>query len=513
MKSFFLVVSCLTAATFGATRRAEPSAQTPYESTVPRADLQINGRMGMEFIDVMATRMPIDALLRRIARECNRPLVGIDELSRIPEVTIGLIDTELRDALRWVGGSVGLHITLTTSEIRVAEDLPPYPTRSELYQRASNGYSRALADHADSLLAPSAAWNRARIEEAKPNRALEAAKAYDSITEKYPTSDLVPDAILRAGKLFGKANAWDEAAARFDQLAGLKMVNNYGLESRRLLADAHTRIAAAATNKVVARESARRALLVLDALDDLEESQDPEDRRKRYIVRSRAYSYADKPVLAMRSLDLAEQHSQHGEQDPELAELRALAFERAGRYADAVRAWLYHAQLVTSVTRQDSYIQAAIAANKGGHYAATFAIAKTAENEGFGEALASYSDAALIALDMEPKRLDLFGDIDRIERGERLQRRGFNAEATEALRPVFTRSAVLEDDVRLQLATALAKALAAEKDIDGAILVLRTTVESLSRIKQRESVYQLAATLLERAGEIDRAILALEGRL
>jgi hypothetical protein len=88
-----------------------------------------------------------------------------------------------------------------------------------------------------------------------------------------------------------------------------------------------------------------------------------------------------------------------------------------------------------------------------------------------------------------------------------------NAEAAEALRPVFTRSAVLEDDVRLQLATALAKALAAEKDIDGAVLVLRTTVESLSRIKQRESVYQLAATLLERAGEIDRAILALEGRL
>ena len=45
------------------------------------------------------------------------------------------------------------------------------------------------------------------------------------------------------------------------------------------------------------------------------------------------------------------------------------------------------------------------------------------------------------------------------------------------------------------------------------MLVLRTTIESLPRVAQRQSLYQLAATLLERAGEIERAIQALEGSL
>lgn len=491
----------------------QTEALTAYERTVPRADVRISGRLGMETIDVVATRLSIDALLRRIARDCNRELVGLEVLSRMPEVTVKLVDEDLRDALRWIGGSVGLNITITTSEIRVAEDLPAYPTRTELYERAYSGYFRALADHPESNLAPSAAWNRARIDEATPSRALEAARAYDQIVDRYPASDLIPDAMLRAGKLYGEAHAWEEAATRFDALASLAVENDHSIESRRLLADAHTRIAAAARNEVVARESARRALLVLDALDDLDETQDPELRRKRYIVRSRAHSLAGEPVQAMRCLDLAIEYSTYGDQDPELAELRALAFDRAERNADAVRAWLYHASLVSGEARQDSFANAAKAANRGREYLATIAIAKTATNEGFGDAVAPYADAALVALDMEPKRIDLFGDAERIERGERLALRGMTEEAIEALRPVFARQAALEEEQRARLAKALAKALAEDKEIEEAMLVLRTTIESLSSTDLRQSLYQLAATLLEQAGDIERAILALEGSL
>ncbi|QDV05002.1 hypothetical protein Poly30_04970 [Planctomycetes bacterium Poly30] len=491
----------------------QTEALTAYERTVPRADVRINGRLGMETIDVVATRLSIDALLRRVARDCHRELVGLETLSRMPEVTVKLVDTDLRDALRWIGGSVGLQITLTTSELRVAEDLPPYPTRKELYERAYTGYFRALADHPESSMAASGAWNRARIDESTPSRALEAARAYDEIVERYPNSDLLADAMLRAGKLYGEANAWEEAAARFDALAGLKVENDYSIESRRLLADAHTRIASAAKNEVVARESARRALLVLDALDDLDETQNPEGRRQRYIIRSRAHSLAGEPVQAMRCLDLAIEYSEYGDQDPELAELRALAFDRAERNSDAVRAWLYHASLVTGEERKDSYVKAAIAANRGHQPLATLAIAKTATNEGFGDAVAPHADAALVALDMEPKRIDLFGDDERIDRGERLILRGMAGEAVNALRPVFNRQAALDEPQRVRLATALARALAEEKEIDEAMLVLRTTVESLTRVTQRQSLYQLAATLLEQAGEIERAIRALEGSL
>lgn len=491
----------------------QTEALTAYERTIPRADVRVNGSLGLETIDVVATRVPIDALLRRIARDCSRELVGLEGLSRMPEVTVKLVDTDLRDALSWIGGAVGLQITAKGTEIRVEDDLSAYPTRQELYERAYLGYLRALVDHPGSTMAPIAAWNRARIDESQPSRALEAAQAYDNLIEKYPNSDLIAKAMLRAGKLYGKANAWEEAAARFDALAGLQTENEFGLESRRLLADAHTRIAAAAKNEVVAHENARRALLVLDALDDFDETQDPEVRRKRYIVRSRAHSLAGEPVQAMRCLDLAIEYSQYGDQDPELAELRALAFEHADRNSDAVRAWLKHASLTSGETRQESYVRAAAAANRANQPLATIAIAKAASNEGFGDAVAPYADAALLKLDMEPRRIDLFGDAERIERGERLFLRGLYREAIEALRPVSSRQGTLDEEQRVRLATALAKALAKEKEIDDAILVLRTAVESLDRVTQRQSLYQLAATLLEQAGEIERAILALEGSL
>ena len=193
--------------------------------------------------------------------------------------------------------------------------------------------------------------------------------------------------------------------------------------------------------------------------------------------------------------------------------MRALAFDRAERYADAVRAWLFHASLLKVEDRVESYVQAAQASNQGRQYLATMAIAKTAANDGFADALAPFRDAALVALDMEPERLDLFGDTERMERGERLVRRGLTAEAVEALRPIFTRSQALEPQDQVRLASVLAEALVAEKEIDEAMLVLRTTAETLPRIGQRQSIYQLAARLLEEAGEIERAIAALEGSL
>ena len=45
------------------------------------------------------------------------------------------------------------------------------------------------------------------------------------------------------------------------------------------------------------------------------------------IVRSRACSLVGQPVEALKSLDIAERYSVKGADDPETAELRALAFE------------------------------------------------------------------------------------------------------------------------------------------------------------------------------------------
>ncbi|MEM9381480.1 MAG: hypothetical protein AAGB93_16110 [Planctomycetota bacterium] len=494
---------------------ADPATSTsgPPADEAPRADVRITGVAGRERIDITARRMQIDALVQRIARECNREIEGLELLSRNPVVTAKLENESLRDALRYIGGSVGLRITMTTAKIAVEEDLAPYPTRSDLYARAATGYFRALVDHPESGLAPRAAWNRARIEQATPGRELEAARAFDEVTEDYPDSDLVPDALLEAGRMFGAANAWEDATARFDKLAGYPTYHDFSATARRLLADAHTRVADAARNPLVREENARRALSVLDALDDVEPTQDPEERRLRYLVRSRAHSLASQPVEALRALDLAASYSDRRVADPEIAELRALAFERADRPAEAVRAWLYYGSLVEGDARIDAFRRAAQAANDGREHLAAIAIAKAAVNQGFGDELAPYGDDAWTALDLDARRLDLFGDGDRIERAERLFEKGLLEEAADAFRVVFDRRLTLPRDLRARLGRSYARTLASDDKLDEAIVVLRKTASEIEVAATRREIYLLAAGLLETAGDLDRAIEALEGRL
>ncbi|MEM1449203.1 MAG: hypothetical protein AAGI22_08810 [Planctomycetota bacterium] len=508
-----LLLLALPAAAWSTTQaELEPGPETSADSA-PRADVRVSGRAGREKLDITARRMQIDALVQRIARECNREVVGLELLSRNPVVTAKLEDEELRDAMRYIGGSVGLRITVTTSQIKVEEDLAPYPNRTDLYARAATGYFRALVDHPDSTLAPGATWNRARIEQSMPGRELEAARAFDELTQRYPESDLVPDALLEAGRMFGEANAWEEATARFDTLAGYPTYHDFSATARRLLADAHTRVADAARNPLVREENARRALSVLDALDDVEPTQDPEERRLRYLVRSRAHSLANQPVEALRALDLAASYSDRRVADPEIAELRALAFERADRPAEAVRAWLYYGSLVEGDERVDAFRRAASAANEGREHLAAIAIAKTAANQGFGDDLAPHGDDAWTALDLDATRLDLFGDADRIERAERLFQTGLVDEAIEAFRVVFDRRLTLPRDLRARLGRSYARALADADRLDEAVVVLRKTASEIEVAATRREIYLLAAGLFEAAGDLERAIEALEGRL
>ncbi|MEM6672742.1 MAG: hypothetical protein AAF726_07845 [Planctomycetota bacterium] len=488
-------------------------ANTAYERTTPRAEVRVEGRQGDERIDVTATRIRFAALMRRIGRECNREVVGLDLLDRDPEITAKLEGERLRDALRFVAGSVGLRAVVTSSQITIDEDLAPYPTRSDLYARAATGYLRALIDHPKSSLAPAAAWNRARIEQATPGRDVEAARAFDEIVDRYDDSDLVPAALLQAGLMFGRANAWDEAVARFDALASLPVYHGFSLTARRHLADAHTRFAEAAHNPLVREENARRALHVLDALDDVDPTDDRAERRERLLVRSRALSLAGEPLGALRALDLATRYGDPRVEDPKIAELRAIALERAERHAEAVRAWLRYGTLVEGDERVAAYQRAAASANAGREHITAIAIAESAANEGYAEELAPYADAARVALDLDAERTDLFGDRERIARGERLAHKGFHREAIAALRPVFERRLTLPGEDRARLAKTYARELANDGQTEEAVAALRASAGETESARGRRSLYVLASELLEAAGEIDRAIAALEGRL
>ena len=86
-------------------------------------------------------------------------------------------------------------------------------------------------------------------------------------------------------------------------------------------------------------------------------------------------------------------------------------------------------------------------------------------------------------------------------------------EAIDALRPIFDRRSALERDEHRRLAFVYSRSLAPEHQLDDAMLVLRMSAGEMTRAADRREVYLFAARLLEEAGEIDRAIAALEGRL
>ncbi|MEZ6014508.1 MAG: hypothetical protein R3F49_05300 [Planctomycetota bacterium] len=495
---------------------AEGMRRQRVEQRALESRLEISTAMdddGDLLITLTASNTPVKRIIESIGREAGREVVGLDTIMRDPPLYSKLENRSLEDALLWIAGSAGLYVQVGQSSIKVAEDLPVYPTREDCYKRANTSLWRALLDHPRSSQAPRAAWTRANIESANLGRAIDSATAYDTLIEQYPDSDLVPEALLEAGKQYGLAGKWDYAIERFDSLARYRSAHEFGVEARWRLADAHTHLAELAKNPDVQIENARRALLVLDALDDSAPANDAFERRQRLMSRARAYSLRNDPMNALRSIDLAATYSAQGDRDPELMDLRANALDRAGQYHDAFLAWLQAAEYVEGAAKGEAYRRAAASANAEGAHIAAWATWKHAENMGLGKAVAEEQNRALVALGLEPEVSTVYGDRDKINQGERYLAGRRYQEAIDIMRPVFDRRFGLDRADRQRLALNYAQALERGKRLDEAIQALRTAAQESEYAGDREEIYKAASTLYERNQDIERAITALSGAL
>lgn len=491
------------------------AAPAPAQTrTLPRSEVAVvDGAEGPR-IHLKANQVSFKSLITKVALAAGRTVEGAELLSRDPEVTALLEDADLRDALLVVSGSVGLRATLRGNTIVVSEDVGPYPTRQDLFVRSEAWYLRAIAAHPESVLAPSAHWNRARMLKDAPGQELVAAGVFEKLAEDHADSDLAPRALIEAGRAYGEAGAWGESVTCLERLLITSAPRRDRALARRLLANALTYVADSTENPTRRAEAAERALLQLDVLATEDEAVSPSERRRRYIVRSRALSLSGEPAEALRYLDLAQRNGSDPNRDPEISELRAHAFEYAGQYERAVRAWLMYAELVEPADQADAYRRAARAAQRGGSHITALSITKLAEDLGLTTpALKSLENEAWAALDFDAKHLDVFGDIEQLGRGKRLLDRGLADQAAGALRPVFDRRLALSSEQRLELGLTYAASLAESDQLTSAVFVLRKTAQEQTHPADRRKVYLAASTLLEEAGELDLAIKALEGRL
>jgi len=482
-------------------------------ATEPRFEVRCTKTAdGDDRLSLLATPASFRRVVEHIGSELGRSVKGLELISRDPIFYARLDDQPLEEALAWVAGSVGLSVRVGPRAIEVQEELSSYPTREELFKRASDALWRAIVRHPGSAQAPRATWIRAEIDASTGARPFESGRAFDALIDEYPDSDLVAEAYLEAGKQYGRAGRWDLAIERFDDLASYRKPHPFGVEARRRLADAHTRLGEEAKNPDVARENAARALLVLNSLDDVAPSTDAAERRERLIIRARAYSLVGEPLDALRSIDLAATYSVDGDRDIELMDLRANALDRAGQHEDAFRAWLSAAQDRQGEARGAAYRRAAASANSAKAHIAALAACKTAENEGLGVFVREERSRAEIALGMDLE-VGLLGDRDRLAQGERLLAGRQYDRAVDLLRPVFDRRHGLDRGDRQRLLKSYAVALDRAGRLDEAIHALRTAAQESEYAFDRRELYQLASTVLERNGDLDRAIAALNGSL
>ena len=491
------------------------SSAASQDIALPRSTVAIvDGPDGLK-ISVKAKQVSFKSLMAKIAADCGRTVEGHELISRDPEVTALLEGADLREALLVIAGSVGLRATLKSDVLIVSEDLGPYPARREVYTRSQAWYARAMTANPDSILAPEALWNRARMWQQLPGEELQAGLLFTELYEEYSGSDLASRARIEASRAFSDAGEWEEAITCLERLLATAAPKPIRTRARRLLAEALTNLADDTPSPQAKVEFAERAHLQLDVLDAEDGAVSSPERRRRYIVRSRAFSLTGDPAEALRYLDLARANGSDAAVDPEVSELRARAFQFAGQYEQAVRAWLMYAEMTEGGVRSDALLRAAEAAHEGGSHLTAISIAKLAANSGQETiALKKVENRALAALDLPARHLDAFDDQDLLARGADLIKRGMHAEAAESLRPMFDRRQTLVDsELRLELGLTYAKALAAASRMNTAVFVLRKTAQEQVQPADRRRVYLAASSLFEDAGDLELAIKALEGRL
>lgn len=504
----------LTAAALCAALTASSPALA-QDRALPRSTVLIVDGADGPRVNIKANQVAFKSLMAKVAAGIGRKLEGAELISRDPAVSALMEDADLREALLVISGSVGLRATLRPGVLHVAEDLGPYPTQRELFTRADAWYARALFTAPKSILAPDALWHRARMWQQAPGETSRAGKLFTQIYTDYPEADVAPRARIEASRTLGEAGDWTEAVICLEQLLANPAPNLIRTRARRLLAGALTHLADSSDNPHFRLETALRAHLQLDVLEAEAGAVASGERRRRYIVRSRAYSITGQPSEALRSLDLARAHGSDAANDPEFTELSARAFECAGQHDQAVRAWLRYAEMMDGEARADAYCRGARAAQSGGSHLSAISIVKLASDKGLSTPeLQSIENQAWAALDFPAPHLGALADVDRLERGRSLLSRDMADEAAEALRDVFDhREAIADPAVRLDLGLTYASALARSGRLSSAVFALRKTAQEQAHAADRRKVYLAASSLFEEAGEIELAIKAQEGRL
>ncbi|MBM3991431.1 MAG: hypothetical protein FJ298_10560 [Planctomycetes bacterium] len=462
-----------------------------------RHELSVELRDGERTCTIHADNALLHELMGDLAREAELELQGLDASTSRTLVSVDLRDRPLRQAVRFIAGSVGLAAEVRGGVLLLRPSFDDSADANALYEASIAVSAATLRDFSDHELAPQALRDQAIIEERRGNDAAARAR-YDELVGRYADSPLANDALFAAGNLLMREEAWQDAADRFSEL--LRSEREHGLEipARLELAWCVVRIG-----------QHERALYMIDAIDALDSAASRHEELRRKQVRARALAGVGQGEKALALLDEIDTRLAGPADRRESLELRALACAAAGQHGNAARAWLAFSQLCEGPRREAALLAAATAALETHDEVGALFAAEIARKDGV--LLDGVVREARAALGLDSSAAP--AESKALERAERLCDGGSFAESLKLLRGIAAQLGTLEEAARARFARCHARALSHEVGVDAALAHLREHTDSISSPELRRELYLLAGELLEGAGRIDEAIEAYRGRI
>lgn len=463
------------------------------------AEVVVREKDGEKSCTVHARRVPIDELLREVAREAGLGLEGLDALRDFPEVEVDLVDRPLGVVIERMCGAAGLRAQVKAQTITVKPDLDGKATADELVDMADVMFVGALRRYPEAREAAEAEFLLGDIQERRKNQG--AARAhYDTLLRTFPESPYFVESLMRAATILSKLGSWREASSYWSKLANHPPPNPYAVLARVELA-----------RSLAMSGDGRQALALIDELELTAPPSSLAERADRLYVRSAALVANGDGKSGLECLEQAMKTGLDQAATLDAARLRADALDRADRPTEAARAWLAFANNCQDERRREAFVRAAQSAEHAGDHLGVLFVERTAVGSGAEPRIRPIADAARVALGLEDH--DENGVIERLSRAETQCEEQSYTLAAATIDGVWRDRARLAEPELVRAALVRARCASELDGVKAAIDALKGALPEIKRPENRRRIYLLAGELYEQRSEWELAAQAYGGRL
>jgi len=454
------------------------------------------------YCSVQANQYPVHRVMRTIAAKLGYQLTGLEDVEDSALVTVDLENRPVRDAVRYILGTAGMSGRVSADGIHVGLELSPFPDRDTVLQEAEIAFLTAIQRFPAGEQVPDARMNLAQIAIERGERE-KAVRHYELLIEKFPGSPLFMEARTLAGRILVELEDWSAARPHFMDVGNNAQTDELIIEGRRELARC-----------VLHLGESRRALFMLQALEQVYPAQEPMDHAQRLVLRARARIGLGDYIDALRDLDAARRLGPELVDEFESMDLRAKAMELGGSPVEAAVGWLaYSKDKPEHIQRQALKRAAELALSQEDQEVAVLFLHKHAVKNGVGDALEAAANEARARLGLEAESFSDGSASIQLHRAGQLIEAGLSAEAGrvfEALEPKVWSLGAAE---RVRFATGYGRILETEEGVIDAINLLRRVARTLESQANRTQLYLLAGEIYERHHRFEEAAAAYGGEL